>query len=37
MENFGLHQMIDKPKRITEQSRTLLDHHYRASSIYFGS
>ena len=28
MENFGLHQMIDKPTRITDQSKTLLDHHY---------
>jgi len=28
MEKFGLHQMIDKPTRIVEQSKTLLDHHY---------
>lgn len=28
MENFALHQMIDKPTRITDQSKTLLDHHY---------
>ena len=28
MENFGLHQMIDKPTRIAEQSKTLLNHHY---------
>ena len=28
MENFGLHQMIDKPTRTVEQSKTLLYHHY---------
>ena len=26
--NFGLHQWIDKPRRIPEQSKTLLDHHF---------
>lgn len=31
MENFGLHQMIDKPTRIAEQSKTVLDHHYRCT------
>ena len=28
MENFGLHQMIDKPTRFAKKSKTLLDHHY---------
>ena len=27
MKIFGLHQMIDKPTHITEQSRTLFDQH----------
>ena len=28
MGNFGLHQWIDKTRRIAEQSKTLLDHYY---------
>ena len=28
MAIFGLHQMTDKPTRIADQSKTLLDHHH---------